>query len=42
MGYKVVEIVITQLGFEISMRDQDSADQGAGKGRTDSYTSLKH
>jgi hypothetical protein len=34
-------MVVTQLGFKIPMRDQGSADRGAGKGRTDSCTGLK-
>jgi hypothetical protein len=41
MGYKVIGMVVTQLGFEIPMRDQDSADRGAGKGQTDYCTGLK-
>jgi hypothetical protein len=41
MGYKVMGMVVTQLGFEIPMRDQDSADRGAGMGQTDYCTGLK-
>jgi hypothetical protein len=41
MGYKVMGTVVTQLGFEIPIRDQYSADRGAGKGQTDYFTGLK-
>ena len=41
MGYEVMGMVVTQLGFEIPIRDQDSADRGAGKGQTDYCTGLK-
>jgi len=41
IGDKVMGIVVTQLDFVIPMRDKDSADRGAGMGRTDFLTGLE-